>query len=747
MSPFRATSRRSVVLQIFALTAVLAGLIVTATAQSGKRLAALANPFVNAADSTEHDTQDTAAVLKVPGTSIVIAAYRDTSVYNLNAHKTGWSRSTDNGATWTSGGMLPNSALGDEGSPVLARDNTSGTIYLVTQAFIQSGVQLFRSTDNGASWLAPVNAFSNFTGGDVLVTPWIAVDNFAGTGQGYVYIIARNVAGGGGGSQASGQYVRRSTDGGATFGSQVMMTTLLWTGPAVAVGTDHTLMAFGWANLTPKQIRMRRSTDFGVTFGGFITAASLNGTSTTGDLGLNGGFKTNSSPRMIIDTASGDVNLFYNDKNGADKADIYVVSSADQGANWDPPELLVHEATGRDQFFPSVAQTPNGRNILLSWYDRRSDPANLAIERWGIVATKSLITSECCSLSPHFRISTGSWPVVIGQDSFILDPVDMGSYDQTGVDNTGFYLAWADNRIANPASTPLPHANQPDIRFAKILLNGPPRGDLDRDLQTDRTVYRPSSGAWYSALSSGGANTAVWGVSTDIDVQGDYDGDAKSDLAVFRPSTGQWFIVKSSTGDVSIVQWGSSGDIPLAGDVDGDGSDDLVIYRPSAGAWYVLFSSGGFYTLGWGTNGDIPLLGDYVDGNGAEDLVIFRPSSGTWYAFSPWNDEYTVVGWGTNGDIPVVGDFDGDLLSDPAVFRPSTGQWWISKSTGGTLTTQWGISTDTPVSGDFDGDGKTDISIWRDSNGGWYSLLSSGGSASVAWGVSGDKPSGRRPGS
>ena len=737
MARFRRVSRRSVILQISALTAVLAGLIVTATAQSGKRLAALANPIMNAHDTTEHDTQASVAVVKVPGTSIVVSAFTNTAIYNLNAHKVGWSRSTDNGATWTDQGHLPDSANGDGGEPVLARDATSGRIYLVTEAFAHAGAQVFRSTDNGATWLAPVNAFPAFTGDDFLETPWIAVDNAVGTGQGNVYVIAKNIPGGGGGSQPAGSYVTRSTDGGATWSTAQSMTSI-WVGPSVAVGPDHTVYTFGWASLTPRAIRLRRSTDFGVTFGSFITVATLSGTSVDGDLGLSGGFKTNSNPHLHIDPVDNYLNMFYNDKNGTDKANIYVVSSGNGGLNWDSQAFQINnDTTGRDQWNPSVAWTPDGRHIMVSWYDRRSDPGNSLIERWGAIATKTL-DGECCTLSPNFRVSTGSWPAVVNQDSFILSPTYMGKYDQSTAVPGSFGVGWSDNRLGNNGTSPLPHANQPDARFASFLVNGPPRGDLDRDFQTDRTVFRPSSG---------GATAAVWGLSTDMDVLGDYDGDEKSDLAVFRPSTGQWFIVNSSDGAIRVVQWGTNGDIPLAGDVDGDGSDDLVIFRPSAGAWYVLFSSGGFDAINWGTSGDIPLLGDYVDDNSADDLVIYRPNAGSWYAFSPWTGTSITVGWGVSTDIPVVGDFDGDRYADPTIFRPSTGQWFVKKSSGGTIIVNWGVNGDIPVSGDWDGDAISDYTVFRDTPGAWYSQLSTGGFAAVAWGTSGDKPAGRRPGS
>jgi hypothetical protein len=48
----------------------------------------------------------------------------------------------------------------------------------------------------------------------------------------------------------------------------------------------------------------------------------------------------------------------------------------------------------------------------------------------------------------------------------VIRPGYMGDYDQAVADNSYFYTTWGDNRLADAF-----HANQPDVRFAKVPIN------------------------------------------------------------------------------------------------------------------------------------------------------------------------------------------------------------------------------------------------------------------------------------
>lgn len=302
------------------------------------------------------------------------------------------------------------------------------------------------------------------------------------------------------------------------------------------------------------------------------------------------------------------------------------------------------------------------------------------------------------------------------------------------VGKLGFYAA------GNAANSDSSSDGDQIYTTAKHVLSGTAIASFDGDQRSDISVYRPSTGVWYSINSDQtGVKERSWGMAGDVAAPGDYDGDGIADRAVFRPSNGTWWIQFSSSGAHAVVSWGIAEDTPVPADYDGDGKTDVAVFRPSESKWWIIYSSGGYTALKWGVSSDIPVQGDY-DGDGKADYAVYRPFEGVWYVLRS-SDGVLVWNFGLSTDVPVPGDYDGDGKYDIAIYRPSDGSWWLQRSSAGLGVVNFGLAEDVPAPADYDGDGKFDAAVFRPSNGAWYIKRSGdSGVTSANWGILGDVP-------
>lgn len=420
------------------------------------------NVLVNntAEDRTSNDTQSETSLVVTPN-GTVVGAFNDSEEYTGGAtnHFTGWSTSSDGGATFTDHDALPASSNGDAGDPSLAVNNANGTVYFSTLSLSGSNrIQFYKSTNNGASFGAPVNSAPGYSSSHILDKEWITVDNFAGSGNGNIYQVLTDF--GFYGYIDNGIKFNRSTDGGNTWSSGLSLGGSQ--GGNVVVGPDHSVYVFAWNSTSPEKITVRKSTNQGVSFGSAITVATLATTGSNGDLGL--GFRTNAFPQAAVNPANGNIYVVYNDKGtGSDRANVYFTQSTNGGSTWSTPLKLNDDTTTNDQWQPAIAVTPDGAHVFVTWYDRRLDSANSLIDRYGVIGA---VVGSTITWAPNGRITDTSFPAVYNQDPNI-NTTYMGDYDVAAADNLYFYTTWGDNRLADGS-----HAHQPDVRFAKISVTG-----------------------------------------------------------------------------------------------------------------------------------------------------------------------------------------------------------------------------------------------------------------------------------
>ncbi len=479
--------------------------------------------------TTSRFTQSETSMLAFGNT--VVVGFNDAGSFQAGTnHFTGYARSTDGGATFTDGGSLPNSTNGDAGDPVLARNTTTGRIYFSTLGFTSGNViQMFRSDDNGVTWMAPVNAAP---GGSSEDKQWITVDNFAGAGNGNVYMLSRRFGAG------PGIYFFKSTDNGATFGPSGGTSIVSgFQGAFIEVGPDHSVYAFWWNGTT---LQMRKSTDQGATFAAAVTVATGLVGGTNGDLALTGirqgtvtasGFRSSEFPHVAVNPVSGHLYVtFPNNPAGIDKADIFMVMSTDGGATWGAAVKVNDDATTTDQWQPTIAVTPDGLNLGIFYYSREEDAANNNLFKYhGRLAT---ISGATVTFGASSSISdVGSLPE-FGRDA-VVNSTYMGDYNQAIGTANGFSLVWSDNRddlaggagrkdpnvyfssinLCTPPVITAPTVTQPTCTTptGTIVVNATGTGALEYSL--DNSVsWQP--GSTFSGLAPGSYNIAVRLIST-----------------------------------------------------------------------------------------------------------------------------------------------------------------------------------------------------------------------------------------
>jgi hypothetical protein len=390
-------------------------------------------------------------------------------------------------------------------------------------------VNVYRSTNDGVTFQQPVSVAPGLVQGvDHEDKPWIAVDNTPGLGYGNVYLVWRDFSN----TVANNQILfARSTDDGQTWGPNVAIqapkllggNSSSFQGPFVTVGPDHSVYVFWWDQTQNPAILMRKSTDQGQTFGNAVTVTGLKTHGGDGSLGLTNSagqtFYTNAFPQAAVNPVTGDIYVVYNDQGhgSQDKADIYLTVSTDGGNTWSKAIRVNDDSTYNDQWQPSLAVTPDGSHLGIFWYDRRLDPANNLIDRFGVLGT---VAGHTVSFAANFRITDVSFPPAFNQDPFFVNAGVggyMGDYDMATADNNYFYTTWGDNRLSDQF-----FANQPDVRFAKIPVEG-----------EDSAVTTASTALIGGTILSGTSTNLVGSALTATPTRGTF---SSPELSIFDPT-------------------------------------------------------------------------------------------------------------------------------------------------------------------------------------------------------------------
>jgi hypothetical protein len=290
--------------------------------------------------------------------STIVAAYQVGRIYDGGACAIGFSTSTDNGATWTSG-LLPGvtkwagggsfDRATDAAVAYDAQDNTWMISSLVlTEAGGVKGVGILtsRSTDGGLTWGSPV-AIPSTAGMASPDKNWIVCDNTASSPfYGNCYTEWDDNGAG------NRMEMSRSTDGGATWSVAATNNAGIIGGQPV-VRPDGTVIV-ATANANETAIGAFNSTNGGASWSGVTTIATIKHHSVAGSL------REGPLPSAEIDGA-GTVYIAWTDCRfirGCKANDIVLSHSLNAtGTSWSAVTRIPIDGvnTGIDHFIPGLA--------------------------------------------------------------------------------------------------------------------------------------------------------------------------------------------------------------------------------------------------------------------------------------------------------------------------------------------------------------------------------------------------------
>jgi hypothetical protein len=332
----------------------------------------------------------------------VAIAWRQFDTIASNFRQAGRAHSTDAGQTWTFPGVLDPGQFRSD--PVLSFD-PNGNFYYSSLSSVTTA-EVFKSTDGGVNWLAPVSAF----GGD---KQWMTVDRTAGIGQGNVYQFW-NVQF----SCCPPNDFTRSTDGGASFDGPFALPTPSMKWGTLDVGPDGTLYLVGatldqsshlitWSSNAqdPGQTpTFAPGTPINIDLGGTTTFGGPNPGGLLGQVWVatdHSGGPTHGNVYVL-----GSVN-----PPGSDPLDVMFLRSTDGGLNWSSPVRVNNDPIGNDayQWFAAMSVAPTGR-IDAVWNDTRNTGATNLSELYYAFSLDAGVTwSINVPISPVFNSFLG-WP-------------------------------------------------------------------------------------------------------------------------------------------------------------------------------------------------------------------------------------------------------------------------------------------------------------------------------------------------
>jgi hypothetical protein len=349
-----------------------------------------------------------------------------------------------------------------------------------------SGISLSKSVDGGASFGgAKIVAQGTISlGGAIMLDKeWMAVKRVAGSD--HIHITYTVFASGLAGSSTSIEYVR-STDGGATFSSPIVIDQVSGSVPFlqdshVVVGNGNDVYV-AWESYPNgyepgRQIKLRKSTNGGASFGPPIVVTDV--TAVGNGFFVQGFFRDGLDFQgLAVDTTggpgNGNVYVTWQDGRNLNQTDpfgfigiggsggcpvgsppgpgycfgdVLFTRSVNGGATWSPPVRVNSDPISLkvDQMFPAVEVDKDGQ-VFTVFYDRRRDSRNFLIDTF---VAKSRDAGRTWK---NHRVTENNFAAVHDQD-VVVNSLYMGDYLGIAADRLrqrdGVIVSWGDNSLGD----------------------------------------------------------------------------------------------------------------------------------------------------------------------------------------------------------------------------------------------------------------------------------------------------------
>ncbi len=196
---------------------------------------------------------------------------------------------------------------------------------------------------------------------------------------------------------------------------------------AVPCVGNNGVIYIAWAG--PQGIYFDKSTDGGQTFGQDMIISDMPG---GWAIDIPGIYRCNGMPFTVCDNSdseySGNIYVMWSDqRNGANNTDIFIMKSEDGGNSWTDRKMVNTGGTNTHQFFPNIVVDPLTGIIYIAYYDRSETIGN-ETEVWIARSDDGGETYE------NYKVSKNTF--IPESDIFFGDYIDIDAY------NGVIYPAW-----------------------------------------------------------------------------------------------------------------------------------------------------------------------------------------------------------------------------------------------------------------------------------------------------------------